>query len=291
MFDTAEIAERRAEGVFWPGEFACPVFLAEFPPLAEDPRPRAAPTFLGTSTLIGGDLFLSARHVFFEADGTPIYSEPVEGEDGWSTRPALGILRIKEQVSVAVVAIEWIEAHPDPTCDLVIGKLVEWYAVPPWEAIARPAPLNDVIATGFPYDRMSVLNTGDVSAIDTALDSPRFVKGYVTRALQVRHDPLLSPYSFEVSFSLTEGMSGCPLWYHRDNERSLYGIASGSLSQMRPVESETQIAPDGRTITTETVRVEDYGVGVRIDSVLHWEIAQLDGCPFGLVLATAGREA
>lgn len=59
--DPPEIAAARADGVFWPGEIACPVLLAEFPPLEEQPRSRIAPTFLGSSTLIGGDLFLSAR--------------------------------------------------------------------------------------------------------------------------------------------------------------------------------------------------------------------------------------
>lgn len=289
--DSPDLAAMRESGVFWPGEFICPVVLADFPPLQEEPVATIAPKFLGTATLIGGDLFLSARHVFFKPDGNPI---EVPNPDEGGPRPALAIVRIKRPVDIVMVVIDWVEAHPDRSCDLVIGKVHHWDAQPPWEAIASPAPLNDVTAVGYPYDRMAVLNTGDVSAIDTALNSARYVKGYVTRGVEVLHDPntLMSPYSFEVSFALSEGMSGCPLWAYEEDEnvRGLYGIASGSLSQTRPVKRVERIESDGTKVITETVQVEDYGVAVRIDSVLDWEIAQLGGRPLGLVLATAGRD-
>jgi hypothetical protein len=151
-----------------------------------------------------------------------------------------------------------------------------------------------VIAVGYPYDRMAVMNTGDVETIDTALNSARYLKGYVTRGVEVLHDPntIMSPYTFEVSFSLAEGMSGCPLWHYNDKskERGLYGIASGALSQTRPVKREERIEEDGTKVITETVRVEDYGVAVRIDAVFEWEIAALGGRPLWQVLATAGRK-
>jgi hypothetical protein len=96
VLGSPEILAAREHGVFWPGEFACPVMLAEFPPLEEEPAPRTAPTFLGTATLIGGDLFLSARHVFFDRDGQPVHSEIRLDEEGWSPRPALAVLRLRE---------------------------------------------------------------------------------------------------------------------------------------------------------------------------------------------------
>jgi hypothetical protein len=160
------------------------------------------------------------------------------------------------------VAIDWVESHPDPACDLVIGKLVEWYAAPPWNAVAVPRPLHDVTATGYPYDRMAILNTKDYNALTIAIDNPRYLKGYVSRALSVRYDDLLSPYTFEVSFALTEGMSGCPLWYDRpDKLRNLYGIASGALNSARIIERGTRVEEDGTQVATEKMRIEDFGGG------------------------------
>src|SRR4051794_6808195 len=79
VFDSAPITDARQRGVFWPGEFACPVMLAEFAPLTAKPIVKVAPRFLGTATLIGGDLFLSARHVFFDRDGQALQAR-IESE-------------------------------------------------------------------------------------------------------------------------------------------------------------------------------------------------------------------
>ncbi|HEY5479226.1 MAG TPA: hypothetical protein VIJ84_06400, partial [Gaiellaceae bacterium] len=88
------------------------------------------------------------------------------------------------------------------------------------------------------------------------------------------------------------GMSGCPLWWHdKDTKKnSLYGIAAGSLGQVRPAQRETRIEQDGKTVVTETLRVEEYGVAVRIDAVLEWEIRQLGRCLFEAFASRVRRE-
>jgi hypothetical protein len=274
-----EIDEFRRSGVFWPGEFACPVVLADFPPLDQEAVMTSSPRFIGTATLLSRDLFLSARHIFLDDSGTPIHVS-----DAAHIRPALAILRVTERPDFAIRAIAWVEAHPDRQCDLVVGKLVEWEGESPWTETSpwagwgQPDPLNDVVAVGYPYDRFASLETADLNTIDSAFNSPRYLKGYVTRGLDMDNDPWMPRASFEVSFPLAAGMSGSPIWHAAEPaQRVLLGIGSGSLSQERPSSTTTREEPDGTRVVTEVVRVEDFGIAVRLSAVIDWEVSQAGG--------------
>jgi hypothetical protein len=269
--DGIDVALRTAmegEGEFWPGEFVCPVVRLHYD---GDGRLRP-PIFYGTATLLGGDLFLTARHVRATA---------FDFQTGGEGIPSLGILDLSEgQPRIVFAAIEWCERHPDATCDLALGKLGEWNARSPWAGWGSVSPLNEVFAVGYPLEAVAPIQTGDMDAIN----NPRYLRGYVTRGLDTVNDSFAQPASFEVSFSFSPGMSGSPVWGLDANGagRVLCGIAIGAYASTVGREREDTIKPDGTRIIRETVRVEEYGAAVRLATVLDWEITTLgDGRRLG----------
>jgi hypothetical protein len=249
----------RQLGFFWPGEM--------IPSIIRAPSDwSTAPIFCGTGTMLGGNLMLTARHVLqdaFQDKDQFVYAAV------WDSSEKLRVVNIR---------VLQYEVHPDPRCDLAIARLAEWNARCPFGAFGYGSPLNEVFCAGYPEDLAVGIQQGDFSA----LNNPRYLRGYITRALETDRDPIAPRPCFELSFPLAPGMSGSPIWGYdqASKTRILLGIAIKSQFERLVVGEVTVHDSQEREIGVERVaRLFEWGVAVRLSAVLTWEIEMLDGRP------------
>jgi hypothetical protein len=104
-------------------------------------------------------------------------------------------------------------------------------------------------------------------------------RGYVQRWIRAG-DGLLgeSPSSFELSFPVTRGMSGAPLFIHQRNHTELViGVCVGSLST-ESVDYENVIVEEGgATLKEKKVRVEEFGIAHDVRPLHEWRLEIANG--------------
>jgi hypothetical protein len=260
--DESAYADLVAGGAFFPGEFVCPVFSVS----RDDKTKRWThlPLFQGCATLLGGDLFLTARHV----------AESAASSDGDPWMVAILDLHTGRPRWV-FNGVEWAEHHPNPNCDLSIGKVFEWNARGHWAGFGSVTPPDEVFSVGYSADVLAPFHRGDLGA----LNNPRYRRGYVTRGLDTANDDFARLSSFEVNFALPPGMSGSPIWGFdaQTRERILLGIAIGCRYERIALARHEETLSDGARLIHDVERVEEFGVAVRMGAVLDWPIAGLGG--------------
>ncbi len=129
-----------------------------------------------------------------------------------------------------------------------------------------------------------------------ALDSARYLKGYVTRFLGPSTAPVSGP-SLELSFPISGGMSGSPVWGMatgtpgHEHDRVLIGIATHTVdSRVAAWEEVVEESGEGHRLRTEkTARVVEAGIAVRLSALEDWT-PRLTGAP-GLEPATLGLKS
>lgn len=99
----------------------------------------------------------------------------------------------------------------------------------------------------------------------------RVHKGYVQRIIPPNRLGVgVHPDLFELSFPVTRGMSGSPLFIHRDRCEALIGVCVGSYSS-RVIDYEEVTRKGELDETRETVlKVEEFGLAQDIRPLFSW---------------------
>lgn len=132
---------------------------------------------------------------------------------------------------------------------------------------------QDIAANGYPVS---------LSKKDSATYAvrQRFHKGYVQRVIPKGDQAIISPVpnAFEVSFPITKGLSGSPLFVHQNNEyETVIGICVGSMPSEIVDFQHSEILEDGKAISEKVVRIEEFGIAHDIRPLLNWKPNILNG--------------
>ena len=218
---------------------------------------------LGTAFFVNSaGVFLTAKHVLqatAEA-GSPglMYGLCVKSQDA-------------NAADTFALLTNW-EFAPAPY-DIAIGsvntKTRAWFSRP--EA-SRVAPWKDIATLGYPE---TALNT----AAGNFNVHPRMLKGYVQRVVDAGEIDLISPHPhcYELSFPVTSGLSGSPLFAPEKGKQQLIGICVGSYSAEVTEYHSTFVDDDGSRYEERSVKIEQIGIAEDIFPLLEWTPETLGG--------------
>lgn len=130
---------------------------------------------------------------------------------------------------------------------------------------------QDIATTGYP---ISVTHKG---AFQFEVQQ-RAHKGYIQRKMPSGRLKLgRHPDAFELSFPITHGLSGSPLFIHEGSFELVIGVCVGSYSS-RVVDYESVVIQEGSVESREQVmRVEEFGIAHDIRPLLGWKPRCLAG--------------
>lgn len=130
---------------------------------------------------------------------------------------------------------------------------------------------QDVAAVGYP---MSTTRQG----ADKYEVFSRFHRGYIQRVLRAG-DLLIgrNPPAFEVSFPITLGMSGGPLFVHTPDVDLIVGICVGSIQSRVVAYEDTRIVGPNEIHREEVSRIEEIGIAHSLLALSDWKPSLLKG--------------
>ena len=111
----------------------------------------------------------------------------------------------------------------------------------------------------------------------------RTQKGYIQRLVNAGELQTLGshPDCFELSFPITSGMSGSPLFTSDNNKQQLIGVCVGSHSAEVVDYVSSEINDDGEVFKERHLKVEQIGIAEDINPLLTWKPDMLDGMSLG----------
>jgi hypothetical protein len=132
-------------------------------------------------------------------------------------------------------------------------------------------PWKDIATHGYPA---SIVHKN----IDEFQIQTRFHKGYIQREVPKgrMHDGK-NPPLFELSFPITQGLSGSPLFIHAQPNDFLIGVCVGTTQSQLVLYEETDIEEDGSKYQERTVKVEEFGIAHDIRGLANWKPNILNG--------------
>lgn len=128
---------------------------------------------------------------------------------------------------------------------------------------------KEVATLGYPLDA--------VSGPPTALNlNARGQRGHIQREL--RPGDLLhpNPDAFEVSFLLSRGMSGAPLFYHSRPRDVVIGVCTGSFRTETIEDTITEINESGQEYKEIRTKIEQFGIAQDLRQALGWKPSFLE---------------
>lgn len=206
----------------------------------------------GTAALIGpSGEFITAAHVLKEAvaacrgTGRKVAAAPmVKHRDG--------------NVSSVVVEILRSEDAPAPY-DIAVFKTAFVGATPLRIADVDVDVWQDCATLGYPAQ--ATMPAGDIVEVQS-----RALKGYIQRKVPAgRAERPGHPDSFELSFVVTRGMSGSPLFLYQGQSDALIGICVGSI-RSEIVATDIEPFEPGQRV----VRLEEYGWAHDVRGLREW---------------------
>lgn len=136
-------------------------------------------------------------------------------------------------------------------------------------------PWKDVATHGYPA---SIVN----KLVDEFQVQQRYHKGYVQREVPagrlMNHN---NPPLFELSFPITQGLSGSPLFVHSEPYDYLIGVCVGTTTSQLVVYEDTQVYDEGEKYHERTVKVEEFGIAHDIRALANWKPGMLGGESLG----------
>jgi len=217
---------------------------------------------LGTAFFISKNgIFLTAKHVMREVQSDP----PPNIQCG------LNVKSEGEQPENMFVALDHWENAPEPF-DIAIGKVK--FLSRPWFEIAKTGATHwkDVATMGYPETALNI--TSDKFNVHM-----RSQKGHIQRFVKAGELQVLGqhPDCYELSFPITSGMSGSPLFTADNNKQQLIGVCVGSSSAEIVEYDMSEINEDGKKYEERRLKVEQIGIAESIHPLLLWKPKILEG--------------
>ena len=211
---------------------------------------------LGTAFFINNaGVFLTAKHVLQQID------KDTSGGVDYG-------LCVKSQNATAAdmfAPLKSWEVAPEPY-DIAIGTVDAgsraWFSRP---EESRATPWKDVATLGYPETALNT-SAGNFNV------HPRMLKGYIQRLVDAGEIDLIAPHPicYELSFPVTSGVSGAPLFATNNNRQDLIGVCVGSYSAEVTDYRSTYVDDDGSRHEERSVKVEQIGIAECIFSLLEW---------------------
>jgi hypothetical protein len=218
--------------------FVLPVMGMEPGETRRTSKPRQV---CGTAFSIGGGVYLTAGHVWKQAQKHPLQ--------------ALGMMNEPESREVLAVAIK--EAELLEAVDLAVLKASPFGKSFSW-SFARSALFDGVRTYGYPYGLDSETDTLNIRAFQGTI-----VGGAPIAALPAR------PHGTEVSFPCPRGLSGAPLIRHDPKPEQIIGVVLGNTVTDMEIYRETETLKEngGERILIKTESLH-LGIAIRADVVV-----------------------
>ena len=216
---------------------------------------------LGTAFFVDErGVFLTARHVAeaTRKDSTVVYGLVVKSDETSGNSEFAQI-------------VEW-EYAPSPH-DVAIGRVN--FRSNPWFSVYRDVYMNpwkDVATLGYPETALNV--TSDEFNVHI-----RALKGYIQRFVEAGEIDLIRPHPacYELSFPITLGMSGSPLFSAEGTTQELIGVCIGSFKAEIVEYLSEEISEDGKEFKEKHLKVEQIGIAQSILPLRKWTPTVLGG--------------
>lgn len=221
--------------------------------------------------LFGTAFFINANGVFLTAKH--VIENAAAATNGYDIRYGL-ITKSDTQFGKSVfVWIQEFEFAPHPF-DVAIGIANPhskcFFSIPTQEKIEG---WQDVATFGYPETAINI----DVEKFNIHL---RHLKGYIQRPIPADELPVGRPHpdSFELSFPITNGLSGSPLFIPKGSViQEIVGVCVKSFESEIVIDSVTDIDESGKVLTEKRAKVEQYGIAESIFPLLDWTPKLLGG--------------
>jgi hypothetical protein len=218
---------------------------------------------IGTAFFVNGNgVFLTARHVLESAAVNASQKNLLVGL----------VLKDEGGKSAASVIAGVIQSEfaPEPY-DIAIGQ-VNYQC----ETLLTLSPLGievwqEVATFGYPLHAVS----GDPTALRLNI---RCHKGYVQRLLQPGDVPIgPNPNGFELSFLLSRGLSGAPLFVHQQPKDIVIGVCVGSFRTELIEDEYLEVLENGASYKEVKLKIEEYGTAHDLRPLYDWRPILLNG--------------
>ncbi|MGO6754895.1 trypsin-like peptidase domain-containing protein [Rhizobium ruizarguesonis] len=216
---------------------------------------------VGTAFFVGrSGFYLTARHVLEQAFAE---TKATDLRVGLNVKADRG-----RSVENRVVAVELYENAPQPF-DVAVGLSNYIPETPIRIGHFEPTVWQEVATMGYPASTHVMEN-------EALWINMRAHRGYVQRPTIPRDMHVGShPNGFELSFLLSPGMSGCPIF--KVDDETLIGVGVGSYRSEMVEEQFTEIQDGGQTYTEQRVRIEQYGFAHDIRELHSWKAGIFGG--------------
>ncbi len=220
--------------------------------------------------LIGSSFFINSNGLFITARHVIEYAEKKAQTEGYLLGVAVKDKHGTHKKSM-IAKVKLKEFAPEPN-DIAIG-LVN-YQCDPWFCLQdREVEVwQDVATYGYPLGAVSH-NPENLLSLNI-----RCHKGYIQRLLRPGDIPFgPNPPSFELSFLLSRGLSGAPLFIHKRPKDIVIGVCVGSVKSETVEHESLEVDNDGRRYSEKKVSIEQYGLAHDLRPLYQWKPEVLGG--------------
>ena len=211
---------------------------------------------LGTAFFINGEgVFLTAKHVL----------QAIADDASSGLEHGLCVKSHDATVANLFAPLQGWESAPEPY-DIALGRLDArsraWFSRP---EESRAAPWRDVATLGYPETALNIA-AGNFNI------HARMLKGYVQRLVAAGEIDLIAPHPdcYELSFAVTSGLSGSPLFAAEMSRQELIGVCVGSYSAEVTEYHSTLVEEDGSRFEERGLKVEQIGIAECLFPLLDW---------------------